>query len=123
MIPNLVTLKAKLIAGGIVLAIIIAVFGAQQFRISLLKDDIKQKDEKIATLTSDLAVANANVAVLKAQVERQNKAIGAMKLEKAALDAKVRESALQAQKNKAAIVSIEGTGVDSMNDFFRRLFQ
>ncbi len=121
--PDLIGLKAKLIAGGVVLAIILAVFGAQQYRIHLLKADITAKEATISTLTGDLAVSEANVATLKASVERQNTAINALQAQKAALDAKVRAAALAAQKNRVDSVSIEGEGVVSMNNFFERLFQ
>lgn len=117
------TLKGKLIVGGVVSAILAAIFSAQQLKISWLKDDIQTKNATISTLNGDLAVSEANVATLKASVERQNTAIQQLQAQKATLDAKVRESALRAQKNRAASVSIEGEGVDSMNQFFERLFK
>lgn len=120
---DLATLKGKLIVGGVVLAVIVAIFGAQQLKISWLKDDLKDKNAAISTLTGDLAVASANVATLKESVARQNTAIGKLKAQKAALDAQVREKALTAQKNRIAGVSVEGHGVDNMNNFFERLFK
>lgn len=123
MIPDLIGLKAKLIAGGIILAVILAVFGAQEWRISGLEDQITAKDATISTLTGDLAVAQANVATLTVTIDRQNTAVEALKAQKDALDAKVRESALAARKNRAQSVSIKDTGVDAMNKFFEGLFK
>jgi capsule polysaccharide export protein KpsE/RkpR len=123
MIPDLVGLKAKLIAGGIALAVATTIFSVQEMRIHWLNEDIKAKDATISTLTGDLAVAEANVETLRESVKRQNTAIGALKAQKAALDAEVREKALGAQKNRQESVSIEGLGVDSMNNFFERLFR
>lgn len=123
MIPDLIGLKSKLIAGGVGLAIMLAVFGAQEWRISDFKSTIKAKDAEISKLSGDLAVAQGNVATLKASISTQNKALEALKAEKAALDASVREKALTAQQNRGQTLSIDGEGVDSMNNFFERLFK
>ena len=84
---------------------------------------IKAKDAEISKLSGDLAVAQGNVATLKASISTQNKALEALKAEKAALDASVREKALTAQQNRGQTLSIDGEGVDSMNNFFERLFK
>ncbi len=123
MIPDLVGLKAKAITGAVVLAVVLTVFGVQEYRISSLKSEITEKDDQISKLTGDLAVANANVTVLKTSVERQNLAVEALKQEKASLDAKVRSSALAAQKKRVSSVSIDGSGVENMNKFFEKVFK
>lgn len=123
-IPDLIGLKAKLITAGAVLALIGVIVLTEEVRISGLQDDIVTKDAQITKLTGDVAVADANVAVLTATVKRQNGAIGALKAQKATLDAEVREKALSAQKKRQESVSVtEGAGVDSMNQFFQQVFK
>lgn len=91
--------------------------------IGYLRYEIDALQQKYDTAIADLAVSEANVATLKSTVARQNQAVQALKAEKAALDAKVRENALKAAQMRREGVSIDHKGVDAMNDFFKRLFQ
>lgn len=121
--PDLIGLKEKLILAGIVLAVCLSIYGAQEWRIAGLNEEISDKTRTITTLTGNLAVADANVAKLEASVKTQNNAIEKLRLEKAALDAKVRQNALSAREKRVSGVSIEGSGPDSMNKFFKELFR
>jgi predicted RNase H-like nuclease (RuvC/YqgF family) len=116
-------IKEKLIAAGIVLVICLSIYGAQEWRIAGLNEEISDKTRTITTLTGNLAVADANVAKLEAAVQTQNNAIEKLRLEKAALDAKVRQNALSAREKRVSGVSIEGSGPDSMNKFFGDMFK
>lgn len=107
----------------VLIAAVALIIGVQQVYIYSQGRTIKAKDEQITMLNGDLAVSKANVATLTASVERQNTAIEALKVQKAALDAKVRKQALEARRMREQSLSTEGTGADSMNDFFRRLYQ
>ena len=116
-------IKEKLITAGIALAVCLSIYGAQEWRIAGLNEIIAERDASILTLTGNLAVADANVAKLEAAVQTQNNAIEKLRLEKAALDAKVRQNALSAREKRVSGVSIEGSGPDSMNKFFGDMFK
>jgi hypothetical protein len=121
--PDLIGIKSKLIAGGAALVLVLLVYGVQEWRISGMNDTIDKKNTEICTLTRDLAINTANVAKLKATVDRQNSAVETLKPQKAIMDAAARKTALQARAKRQETVSTEGVGPDAMNSFFERLFQ
>lgn len=108
---------------GITGAIAAVIIGALCLRIHWLQDDLDTKNKAYNTLTGDYAVSEGNVVRLTGALDRQNRAVEALRADKAALDAKVREEALKAAEKRKSGVSVTEPGVTGMNNFFKGLFQ